>query len=1279
MTYTPEPIVPSDASLTDIVQHVIDHGHFAHIRLDARLRVILWNDSARRFWEITEDDALGRAVTDVLTVDNAGLDLGSLLSDFADRPRIILDSSAFIKDDTEIFCEWHFFPLSEPGGALAGVMILVEDLTPSMELQNRIGELERLNLKTIFQTAPIGIYQAGMDGDFLRVNPVLAWMMGYESIDELMVERPGIGQDFFADPKKRREFFFHLMEAEQVHHFRARVIRKDNSEFWGLFHAQITLDASGRRDGFYGFITDITATVRAEKELQNAIEVAESATRAKSEFLANMSHEIRTPLNAVIGFTDLVLKTQLNEKQRDYIRKVSISGKTLLGIINDILDFSKIEAGKMELESRDFFLYDVLNNLSDMFANIVMTKGIDLIISMSHSVPQALVGDFFHLTQIMINLINNAVKFTEKGEVVVWVSMVEQTDTRVKLQFSVSDTGIGMTPVQLEKLFSSFSQADSSTVRKYGGTGLGLSISKRLVELMGGEVWVKSEKDHGSTFAFNVVLDRRPEADTAPGQVPDDIRDRRILVQDSSPAGREVIMMLLMGYGFRVMTIDAKDDALLELERAKDAGNAYDLVFLNWHGAARHAVKTARMIRNWEKKLEGMPGADPVRIPIVMTMGFGQEEDRQRALSAGATAFVFKPVKQTDLINVIMTAWGHDPLYDTDPDTDEQLGQALRERLRDLYILVVDDNEINQEVARETLKRRGIRVDTASGGVEALDMIRKNGLEKDEKGRLIYPYDLILMDIQMPDMDGYQTTCAIRALEKTWVGDTGVPGLMPVIAMSAHALSSELEASRESGMNDYVSKPIDPEALFEKIAEWVRPPSERPHRGDSVDEVMDEPVTLLPDHLPGIDTDQGLARLDGNASVYRKLLLSFYRNNRSAVDEIRAALDAGDNERIRQTAHMIKGVSGNLGMTDLFLAAGHLEEAVKQGGGTDLDGPVDQICLCLHKVLSGLEALDAAVSSETDPAPPDSAACPAADAQTILVVDDVPENVDVLVTLLKSDHATMAAHDGEQALSIARKRPRPDLILLDVNMPGMDGFEVCRQLKDDEATCDIPVIFITAESEVADQIKGFEAGAVDYISKPIVPVIVKMRVKTQLEIKRNRDRLSALSTIDGLTGIPNRRRFDDILDREWNRCMRSGAFLSLILMDIDHFKLYNDHYGHQAGDLCLKKVASALSESCMRETDLVARYGGEEFVVILPETDHRGGTIVADRIRNNLTALSIPHAHSSAADHVTISQGLVTMVPHDDSTPHALVETADQCLYQAKEGGRNRVVGLTLS
>jgi diguanylate cyclase (GGDEF)-like protein len=297
----------------------------------------------------------------------------------------------------------------------------------------------------------------------------------------------------------------------------------------------------------------------------------------------------------------------------------------------------------------------------------------------------------------------------------------------------------------------------------------------------------------------------------------------------------------------------------------------------------------------------------------------------------------------------------------------------------------------------------------------------------------------------------------------------------------------------------------------------------------------------------------------------------------------------------------------------------------------------------------------------------------------VLVVDDMPENIEVLMELLKTEYKVIGARNGEKALTLARSKLAPDIILLDINMPGMNGFEVCRILKENEETKDIPVIFITAESEVADQAKGFELGAVDYITKPVVPVIVSMRVKTQLEIKKQKDLLARLSTIDGLTQIANRRRFDDILAREWKRCMRNGNRLSLILMDIDHFKQYNDHYGHQAGDDCLRQVARALEKGCIRETDLVARYGGEEFVAVLPDTDLEGALVVAERIRILISLMGIPHEKSSVSSYVSLSQGVVATVPTGSATIHQFVERADECLYQAKKTGRNRAVSSKVS
>ncbi|MBU1170522.1 MAG: response regulator [Proteobacteria bacterium] len=1352
----------------EILNHIIRHSHLVHIILDHEFRIKKWNSAAENIWTISEQDAVGQVFPDILPFDIPGLDIRGHLSDMIIKANTTIDSSSHINSEgTEIFCEWHFMPLLDQQGKVSGISIIIQDMTQWLSIQNELNKFKRFKLKNMFQTAPIGIYQSNMDGKFIYVNPVFAWMLGYESIQELMNKPEGMRKYFFVDDKQRRDFFFNILEQEQISHFKSRIYRKDGSEFWGLSHAQITHNTDGRPDGFYGYLTDISSAVRAENDLQKAIDLAESATQAKSDFLANMSHEIRTPLNAILGFTDLVLKTDLNEKQRDYIRKVSVSGKGLLNIINDILDFSKIEAGKMELEVKNFSLYELLNNLSDMFANIVMEKGIDLIISASQGVPQSLKGDFFHLEQILINLINNSIKFTKKGEVVVWVSLVEKGETHLKIQFSVSDTGIGMTQEQRLKLFSSFTQADSSTSRKYGGTGLGLSISKRLVEMMEGEIWVKSEHHKGSTFAFTAVLERTDNQDDDMMALPSEMIDLRVLVQDRKPATREVIMMLLIGYNFRVMAVATGDETLEELERARQNEKPYDLVFINWQENDREAVMTTRAIRNWEEKnqsffdshrrhFKGKKGPD--RMPLIMTMGFGQEEERKRALEEGATAFVFKPLKQTDILNAIMKVFGYEPLYVMDTDSNDQADQDIKNKIKGLLVLVVDDNEINREVAMETLKRQGIYVDVADSGPVALAMIKEKGFKKKKNGQRLYPYDVVLMDIQMPEMDGYQVTREIRSFETSVNDATGQEFSMPIIAMSAHAFSTELDQCYEAGMNDYVSKPIEPHILFSKLAHWAKAQSER--TSDELPDTCDQKAESvyqpgIPDDLKGIDVEQGLSRVAGNRELYEKLLRKFHQNNQKVEEDIRAAMTHEDDKNVQSLAHMVKGVAGNLGMMELFSSAGQLEDAVKKQNKTLYNDCLTTFSSHLREVLTSLDSLQkpgdipdeiigedasgtldfqgmilqvegiitvvdddiAQASDKLDGLKRDLCATPfiasvtkarqfledydsdgaktelldlvkslkqdmnqldnedaVEKKQKILVVDDVSENIEVLIELLKSDYKMVAAKNGEKALAMVRSRQQPDLILLDINMPGMDGFDVCRHLKEDEKTRDIPVIFITSESDVKDQTKGFELGAVDYITKPIVPVIVKMRVKTQLEIKQQRDKLSVLSTMDGLTGIPNRRRFDDILQREWHRCMRSGNHLSLILMDIDHFKLFNDNYGHQAGDHCLKQVADALKKGCMRETDLVARYGGEEFVVVLPDTNLDGALTVADRMRHNLNMLNIPHAHSSAANHVTISQGLVSMIPYSKISVHEFIESSDQCLYQAKETGRNRVV-----
>ena len=1352
-----------------ILDYLARHLHLAYIRVDCDLRVSDWNWAIRDIWSSWDDGARGRRLSELILSEENREWFNDFLNLILADPQESFDILKHSDDGRDVYCEWYFSPVQDGEGNVSGISMIVRDISKSVHTENELENFRRSGLNKMFQNAPIGIYQADMDGTFVSVNPELAWMLGYESDESLMEERKGIGRGFFTDEKQRREFFFYIMEAEQVNQFKAQVIRKDGSNIWTLSNALITKNSSGRPSGFYGFLIDITPSVRAAEELKQAKEIAESATQAKSDFLANMSHEIRTPLNAIIGFTNLVLKSDLDEKQRDYISKVGISGRALLGIINDILDFSKIEAGKLELESTDFTLYDMLNNLSDMFANSIMEKRIELIISASPNVPARLKGDPVRLNQILINLINNSIKFTKKGEVVVWVSLVEREGHQVRLQFSVSDTGIGMTPEQRSRLFESFSQADTSTTRKFGGTGLGLSISKRLVELMNGKIWVKSEAGKGSTFAFHVDMGAMDDEHERRLEVPDRLSGLHILVQDENPATREVIMMILICYSFRVRIVESAEETLRELERAKVDGTPYEMVIINCQHGREYLIKSTRSIREWEKRnretikpvirkrATGMGSAD--EIPIIITLGFGQEEDRMAAEKEGVSAFVFKPIKQTHLLNTILKSYGSSPMYLSGPSSQDDIGDDVRSIIKGAYVLLVDDNEINLEVATETMKRQGMIVDVADSGQQAVDKVIQKGRGKAEDGSVVHPYDAVLMDLQMPEMDGYHATFLIREWEMARNQEGGPLSSMPIIAMSAHALSHEIEKCRTAGMDGYVAKPIEPKILFTELARLIRK-VDRCIPGDT-----SEPEQVIQDErqvqgvlsLQGIDVELGLSKIAGNKNLYLRLLNKFLQNNRNSIEELGNAIKQSDYEGVKQIAHTIKGVSGNLGMTDLFESSGSVEKAAKESRMDIVDVCFARFSSDMETVLSSIEAM--AVSLDVHDAPKDEdtqderdldilhvirciersiqavdddmaearagldplkqalagteyaedvravekamdefesdlarqgldglmnrlrnsvkqALDSSSDARTqkVLVVDDVSENIEVLMELLKSDYKVVGAKNGEKALEIVRSRQAPDIVLLDVNMPGLNGFDVCRAMKEKEETADIPVIFITAESEVSEQARGFDLGAVDYITKPIVPAIVRMRVKTQLEIKKQKDLLARLSTIDGLTQIANRRRFDDILSREWNRCMRSNNYLSLVLMDIDHFKLYNDHYGHQTGDDCLRQVSAAMLKGCMRETDLVARYGGEEFVAVLPDTDYEGALVVAERMRNMIAFLDIPHANSSAAGYVTVSQGVVTVIPRHAMTIKQFIEQADECLYEAKKTGRNRAV-----
>ena len=682
--------------------------------------------------------------------------------------------------------------------------------------------------------------------------------------------------------------------------------RKNGTQFRGALLTTPIRSLDGSISGYLGILQDVSLRSALNAEMRRARELAEEASRMKSDFLANMSHEIRTPMNGIIGMTHLVLMTTMTPHQREYVKKIQLSGQHLLRIINDILDISKIEAGKLSIEQADFELETTLAGVVSVIGEKAGEKGLELILDIASDVPVNVIGDSLRLGQVLINYANNAIKFTEHGEIDIVVRAREIGADSVLLWFAVRDTGIGLSEEQKKRLFTAFSQADTSTTRQYGGTGLGLAISKQLATMMGGEVGVDSTPGVGSTFWFTARLgiSHKQKRELLPEP---DLRGRHVLVVDDNDNARQVMNEMLRSMSFAVDVVSSGREAVAAVEQADRDNAPYELVFMDWHMPAMNGVDACRRIKD-------LALAEPPHLMLVTA--YGREEVFHQAEDAGIRDVLIKPLNASTLFEAAMRA-----LQGSAGGDLRQAAELTSTALQSLAaiagarILLVEDNEINQEVALDLLRHARLEVDLAENGQVALDRLQAND------------YALVLMDMQMPVMDGVEATRQLRRL----------PGLaaLPVVAMTANAQAADRQRCQEAGMNDFIPKPIEPELLWQTLLKWIAP-RHAAAAADSDSDMATAAVSTAPAApaldlgVAAIDPGPALRRMLGNTELYFATVRKFCRLQENTGQTMVAALDAGDWVTAQRQAHTLKSVAASIGAGRLAEQAAALEKALAE-------------------------------------------------------------------------------------------------------------------------------------------------------------------------------------------------------------------------------------------------------------------------------------------------------------------------------------------------------------
>jgi diguanylate cyclase (GGDEF)-like protein len=973
----------------------------------------------------------------------------------------------------------------------------------------------------------------------------------------------------------------------------------------------------------------MTVLEEREAELKRSRDEAIKVSLLKAQFAATVSHEVRTPLNGVVGMLDMLKTLPMEAQQREYVQEAWSSARSLTSLINDILDFSRMDAGKVELEAIDFSLRQVVEEVMTMLALSARSKSLALGYVMTEGVPERIKGDPTRLRQVLVNLLGNAVKFTDQGEVALRVHRGDDTAIApgsVRLLFEVSDTGIGMNAAALENVFESFTQADRSTTRKYGGTGLGLAICKQLVELMQGQISVRSEVGLGSTFSFHVqcyAADAAEEIQRQPH-----LNGQRVLVVQPSEVVRQFVQATVLADGGRCTSVLEGTQALAAMQEALGQADPYRLVVMEVGACDDHGADLSARIRAEE-------AYSAVRL---LMLAQGASNSREGGL--GADAYLDQPLRRERLLQALRRHLAPEQTPTTAPEAAppaEPLPAVLGTRT--FQVLVAEDNRTNRAVAAGMLKMLNCVCHFAVNGLEAVQAVQTK------------QFDVILMDCSMPELDGYEATARIRALEKSAGSRT------PIIAMTANTQKGDAEKCLAAGMDDYLSKPITLVEVRSKLEKWLSMGCGSPESaqtGLSTEASIPVPSGATPGDAVALNMESFGKLKEVLGDSLTEAIEPFLEDFPASMEQLQQALDRGDVGSVRAVTHTVKGSSGNIGAVAIAGLAKQANELAHAGRLGDIHALLpqmrsafDEAAALLRKEIFDSTFGDVEIKERSG---------------LVLVVDDDRSTRTALRLTLQRDgfHVEEAAN-GELALSML-DQIEPDVILLDAVMPVLDGFATCTQIKSREKAKNIPVLIITALEDNTSVERAFAVGASDYIPKPIHFTVLSQRVRSIVDATRAERHIRRLAYNDTLTGLPNRAMFIDQLGQQLVQAHDSAESVAVLFMDLNRFKAVNDTLGHEVGDKLLKGVADRIRR-VVRGLDLVARLGGDEFTVALSPADANAAGAVAQNI---CRALARPFSITGHEIFISASIGIALFKQNGEDV-HTLLKHADMAMYRAKK------------